>query len=213
MRLATLLSARQNHTCGKFVCGKHAVGKPTYQIGKTDHVLVVGEAPAVGGWWLTGRAFYRKSRTGNLTLSLTGRNLNRCLTELGLTIDDVFYVEAVKCRPDIGTSWFPSERIRRKCGVFLQKQIAALKPSLIIPLGVIATRSCLEVLVGVRCYSTTNFVGKPIECTGEWGNSWILPIYHPSPANNHRWPHNIKFLKAFAKRSGRKTAAWITKNC
>lgn len=113
---------RQRAGCGNPPCGRHAVGKPTHQIGDQGGILVVGEAPAADGWWRTGRAFYREASSGRLELSRTGVNLNRCLAVLGSTIDRVGFVEAVKCRPS-SAAWRPGERVRQQVPPFLTRSL------------------------------------------------------------------------------------------
>src|SRR5437899_260993 len=70
---------RLTQACDPRVCGPHAVGKPTYQLGPRSEILVAGEAPGPAGWWLTGRAFHCARADGQLRLSQTGENLNACL--------------------------------------------------------------------------------------------------------------------------------------
>src|SRR5262249_28526206 len=80
---------RLQQECGADVCGIHAVGKPTHQLGAKGDILVVGEAPGPHGWWLSGRAFYSATADARLTLSQTGINLNACLEMLDVRIEDV----------------------------------------------------------------------------------------------------------------------------
>ncbi len=184
--------------CGSPVCGKHAVGKPVHQIGRSHALLVVGEAPSAVGWWLTARAFHERTPCGPVVLSRTGRNLERCLAVLGLRVEDVFYVEAVKCRPARARSWRPDERTRRQCRSLLEQQILALKPRVVLALGSAATMSCLEIAGACagNAPRMADLVGSVVTWRAVWGECAIVPLYHPSSANNGRWPRNVNILAA-----------------
>jgi hypothetical protein len=86
-------------------------------------ILVIGEAPAADDWWVTGRAFYRRTAAGDLVLSQTGVNLNECLAVLGTPIMDLGFVESVRCRPDQPGAWHSGERARRRCRPFLERHL------------------------------------------------------------------------------------------
>jgi uracil-DNA glycosylase len=104
-------------------CGEHAVGRPTHQSAVGHPILVVGEAPAADGWWVTGRAFYRRTAAGTLLRSRTGANLNDCLAVLGTAIEEVGFIEAVRCRPEEPGSWHPRGPVRRRCLPFLERHL------------------------------------------------------------------------------------------
>ena len=190
---------RQRRGCGHPPCGRHAVGKPTHQVGVNSAILVVGEAPAADGWWRSGRAFYRRSSSGSLELSQTGVNLNRCLDVLGTAIERVGFIEAVRCRPKGLEEWHPGERVRQRCRGFLLDHLFGMRPSLVLPLGRVAAASCLEVIGGRRPTNLNAVVGVALKWAAAWGPCWILPLYHPSPANSGRWPCNLRHIREFIK--------------
>jgi uracil-DNA glycosylase family 4 len=187
----------QAQGCGYPPCGEHAVCKPTHQSAVGRPILVVGEAPAADGWWVTGRAFYRRTAAGRLVLSRTGANLNDCLAVLGAAIEDVGFVEAVRCRPDKPGPWHPGEPVRRRCREFLGRHLFLTRPKLVLPLGLTATASCLEVAFAQRPATLEAVVGTAWEWSASWGSCWILPLYHPSPVNGARWRRNKPFLRRF----------------
>ena len=164
-------------------------------------ILVVGEAPAADGWSVTGRPFYRRTAAGALVLSATGVNLNDCLAVLGTAIEDVGFVEAVRCRPETPGPWHPGEPERRQCRRFLERHLVATEPRLVLPLGLTATASCMEMAFALRPSTMEAVVGKPSEWPAPWGSCWILPLYHPSPANGVRWRHNKLYLQRFLEAS------------
>jgi uracil-DNA glycosylase family 4 len=194
---AEINQCRLRQGCGHPPCGKHAVGKPTHQQRRKSSILVVGEAPGPDSWWRTHRAFHRLTASGDISLSRTGVNLDHCLAVLGTSISRVNFVEAVRCRPDAPQPWHPIERVRRRCRPFLHAHLLATQPRLVLPLGVVATASCLEVTLGQRPGRFAAVAGMISEWSAPWGACWILPLYHPSPANGGRWPQNIAFLQHF----------------
>jgi hypothetical protein len=42
-------------------------------------------------------------------------------------------------------------------------------------------------------------VGTALEWSAPWGSCWIVPLYHPSPANGARWRRNKLYLQRFLK--------------
>ena len=69
-----------------------------------------------------------------------------------------------------------------------------------LPLGLPATASCLEVAFARRPATLEAVVGKAWEWPAPWGSCWILPLYHPSPVNGGRWRRNKLYLRKFLKR-------------
>jgi uracil-DNA glycosylase family 4 len=167
---------RQREGCGYPPCGGHAVGKPTHQPAAGRPILVVGEAPAADGWWVTGRAFYRRTAAGGLVLSRTGVNLNDCLAVLGTAIGEVGFVEAVRCRPDPSGAWHPGESVGRRCRPFLERHLLVTQPRLVLPLGLTAAASCLEAAFARRPATLEAVVGTSWEWLAPWGPCWILPL-------------------------------------
>jgi uracil-DNA glycosylase len=81
------------------------------------------------------------------------------LAVLGTAIERVGFVEAVRCRPSGSEAWRPGERVRQRCRRFLLDHLLATKPRLVLPLGLIAATSCLEVTVGRRAANLDAVVG------------------------------------------------------
>lgn len=174
--------------------------KPTHQVREGTWLAIVAEAPAERGWWETGQAFYSyDSESGGLKLMDAGRNLNCCLSRLKTTVEQSYFVEAIKCRPDNISKRSLFNCVRLLCLPFLEQQLKAIRPELVLALGKLATASCLEIAGGKTTYKFKlgDVVGRPIEWEAPWGNCWIVPLYHTSPANNGRWPDNCKFIHEF----------------
>jgi uracil-DNA glycosylase family 4 len=190
---------RKNGVCP---CGgQPTVGKPTHQVGKRMSLAIVAEAPAVSGWWETNRAFYSYDlRSTSLKLVPAGCNLNECLRYLKTTVEQSYFVEAIKCRPDNTSKWSFFKRVRSLCLPFLEQQLKTIRPRLVLALGKVAAASCLEI-AGEKIPSNPNefkfekVAGRWAKCP--WDDCWVLPLYHTSPANNGRWPKNKEYIGKF----------------
>jgi uracil-DNA glycosylase family 4 len=98
-----------------------------------------------------------------------GRLLDRILQAMGLHRDDVYLCNVLKCRPPNNRDPQPEEVAT--CEAFLARQIAAIRPQVIIGLGGFAVHSLLK----------TN---APIsKLRGEWQSylgTPLMPTYHPA---------------------------------
>lgn len=99
--------------------------------GAADARLVfVGEGP--GG---------DEDRQGRPFVGAAGQLLTRIITAMGLSRDDVYICNIIKCRPPANRNPEPDEI--RACLPFLHRQIAALRPTHICALGSVAARTLL----------------------------------------------------------------------
>jgi DNA polymerase len=133
--------------------------KLVYGVGNPNARLVlVGEAP--------GR---EEDLQGEPFVGEAGRLLDRILQAMGLTREDVYICNVLKCRPPNNRDPQPEEVAT--CEAFLARQIAAIRPLVIIGLGRFAVHSLLK----------TN---APISrLRGEWQSYQgipLMPTYHPA---------------------------------
>lgn len=85
-------------------------------------VMFVGEAPGAD-----------EDRQGEPFVGRAGQLLNQWLAELGLRREDVYIANVLKCRPPGNRDPRPEEVER--CSPFLQAQIRAIEPKVIVALG------------------------------------------------------------------------------
>jgi uracil-DNA glycosylase family 4 len=153
----------------------------TISYGTNTDFLFIGESPAKNGWLLTGRAFY----DSNNKLLPTGKVLDRLLTILNLTIDDITFTEACKC-------YIPDRHLLKQstinCLSFLKRQIIELQSKILIPLGEHPTRILLS---DITFKNFNEVVGRKyvINILGE--DKIVIPIYHPSPINPKGYKDNV----------------------
>ena len=85
-------------------------------------ILLVGEAP--------GR---KEDESGRPFVGSAGKNLDLALKEAGLERSECFITSIVKCRPPENRD--PTEEEKAACRPFLDRQVAILKPKVIVALG------------------------------------------------------------------------------
>lgn len=122
-------------------------------------LVIIGEAPGA-----------EEDRQGIPFVGRAGELLTRMLQAIGLERQDVFIGNVLKCRP-------PGNRDPRgdevaACRPFLEAQIEALKPELLLALGSHAARLLLRTERGI-----TSLRGRIHHSVEGWR---VLPTYHPA---------------------------------
>ncbi|MCJ8502557.1 uracil-DNA glycosylase [Desulfatitalea alkaliphila] len=114
-------------------CGLSA-GRTHLVFGEGDpkaRLMFVGEAP--GG---------EEDRSGRPFVGNAGRLLTRIIAAMGLTREEVYICNVIKCRPPGNRNPAPEEIAA--CLPFLERQIRAVAPEVICALGTFAARALLE---------------------------------------------------------------------
>ena len=101
-------------------------GKGNFQ----SDVIFVGEAP--------GR---NEDRNGEPFIGVAGKKLSIALDEAGISRDDVYITNIVKCRPP--NNRVPKTSERETCQEYLKQEISIIKPEIICILGNTAFNSIL----------------------------------------------------------------------
>lgn len=152
----------------------------TVSFGKQKDVVILGEAPANNGWRKSGIAWYDI----NHKLLPSGVVLQKLLNLINLTIEDTYFIEAIKCYPI-------DKKYLNKCSInckkFLFMQLEEIKPKVIISLGYSATRTILD----VKYKRFSDVVGKVFDVNGYK----VIPIYHPSPISPLSYKGNEEIFK------------------
>lgn len=161
----------------------HAPAFETVSLGAKCEILVIGEAPAKNGWRLTGKAWINEK--GNLVP--TGKTLQKLLNRIGLDIDDISYMEAIKCYPEKGKV---TKEQTINCKHYCYEQIDMLRPQIILSMGKYATEFLLG---GEKKFS--DMVGNTYSITTSNGIYTIIPIYHTSPASPLSYKGNLEIFE------------------
>lgn len=172
---------KEIHECN--LCGdmvEKFPNSPTVSTGTKNDIVILGEAPANNGWRKSGVAWYDI----NHKLLPSGVILQKLLNELNLKLEDIYFLEAIKC--------YPKERkCLGKCGEncksFLFRQLTIIRPKLVLPLGDAATKSILN----IKYKKFSDVVGQEFSVNG----FRVIPIYHPSPISPMSYKGNVAIFK------------------
>ena len=93
-------------------------------------VIFVGEAPGKN-----------EDKNGEPFIGIAGKKLSAALEEAGVSRDDVYITNIVKCRPP--KNRVPTAAERETCQEYLKQEIAIIKPKIICILGNTAFNSLL----------------------------------------------------------------------
>lgn len=130
-------------------------------------ILFVGEGPG-----------QKEDETGRPFVGAAGKFLEEMLSSIGLTRQDVFITNVVKCRPPGNRD--PEEiEIETCCTTYLDFQVSLIKPKLIVTLGRYSMRRFLGETPPIsRIHGQLKSVTN--KKTGE--THYVLPLYHPAAA-------------------------------
>lgn len=141
------------------------------QLSASRKKSVPGEGPANAQIMLIGEGpgFYENEQ-GRPFVGAAGKFLDELLEKAGVSRKEVFITNVVKCRPPGNRDPLPEELLA--CGVYLERQIAAINPLIIVTLG---RYSMGRFLPNVRI---SEVHGKPAWVRGRL----IIPMFHPAAA-------------------------------
>ncbi len=131
-------------------------------------VMFVGEAP---GYW--------EDQKGLPFVGRAGKVLDELLREIGLSRDEVYITNIVKCRPPENRD--PTEEEIKACSPYLDRQIDIIRPKVIVPLGRHSMRYILEKF-GFPVEPISKIHGETFEAHTLFGRIVIMPSYHPAAA-------------------------------
>jgi DNA polymerase len=124
-----------------------------------SEVIFIGEGPG----------FYENEQ-GRPFVGAAGKFLDELLTQAGLKREEVFIGNVVKCRPPSNRDPMPEEIAA--CNEYLDRQIAAINPKVIVTLG---RYSMAKFLPNAKISSVH---GQAIQI----GGRLVVPMYHPAAA-------------------------------
>ncbi len=122
-------------------------------------VMLIGEGP---GW--------HEDQQGKPFVGASGKFLSELLTNAGLSREEVFITNVVKCRPPGNRDPLPDEI--QACSGYLERQINIIDPDVIVTLG---RFSMSRFFPGERI---SKIHGSPKEV----GQRLVVPMYHPAAA-------------------------------
>lgn len=136
--------------------------------GRTNAVPGEGAADAALMWIGEGPGA-DEDRLGRPFVGKSGQLLTRIIRSMGMSREQVFIGNVVKCRPPNNRAPLPTEI--EACMPYLDRQIALVKPRVIVLLGA----SALHALVSPDASIT--------RMRGQWlkrGDAMVMPTFHPA---------------------------------
>ena len=130
----------------------------------TADLMFVGEAPG-----------FHEDKQGVPFVGAAGKLLGKLLEGIGLTRDDVYVVNVLKCRPPGNRDPLPDEI--EACEPHLWRQIELIEPTLIASLGNFATK-----LLSGKPAGITQVHGRAQEVVLGGNPVTLYPIFHPAAA-------------------------------
>lgn len=142
-------------------CKLHTLGRSQIVFGVGNphaDLMFVGEAPGED-----------EDRQGEPFVGRAGQLLTKIIEAIGLTRADVYIANVIKCRPPGNRNPEPDEVAC--CEPFLFRQIDAIKPKVIVPLGKFAAQSLLKTTEPI-----TRLRGRAYQYRG----AQLIPTFHPA---------------------------------
>lgn len=133
-------------------------------------ILFIGEAPG-----------FHEDRQGRPFVGRSGKLLEELLAGIGLSREQVYIANVVKCRPPGNRDPLPAEQ--EACRPYLDRQIELIRPQVIVTLG--------------RFSMARYFPGQAISNihgqVKREGDTAIIPLFHPAAAlRNPAWKEAMR---------------------
>jgi DNA polymerase len=142
-------------------CKLHTLGRKqiVFGVGNPEaDLMFVGEAPGAD-----------EDIQGEPFVGRAGQLLTKIIEAIGLTRNDVYIANVIKCRPPQNRNPEPDEV--EQCEPFLFRQIDAIKPKVIVALGKFAAQSLLKTNDPI-----TRLRGREFK----YRDAILMPTYHPA---------------------------------
>ena len=141
------------------------------RLGKSRVLAVPGEGPSDAEIMFIGEApGYHEDQQGRPFVGAAGQFLEQLLASVHLTRQQVFIANVIKCRPPDNREPQPDELAA--CRPYLDRQIALLKPKVIVTLG----RFSMQIAFAGASISRIHGVPKKV------GDTVYFPMFHPAAA-------------------------------
>ncbi len=121
-------------------------------------LVVIGEGPGA-----------EEDAQGKPFVGRAGQLLTRMLESVQISRDEVFIMNAVKCRPPSNRNPEPDELAA--CAPFLAAQLATLQPRVVLALGSVAAQTLLR---------TKEAIGRLRGRVHPFGGGVLIPTFHPA---------------------------------
>jgi uracil-DNA glycosylase len=158
-------------------CPLHKQGRKQIVFGVGNpkaELMFVGEGPGAD-----------EDEQGEPFVGRAGQLLNNMIKAMGITREQVYIANIVKCRPPGNRT--PEREECETCSPFLMRQIAVIKPKVIVALGATAAKTLLAMNSSMaqlrgRFYDFTpvGFRGNGSNNDSHWSSCKLAVTYHPA---------------------------------
>jgi uracil-DNA glycosylase family 4 len=140
-------------------------------------LMFIGEGPG-----------QNEDRLGRPFVGRAGDMLNKQITAMGLSREEVYIATVVKCRPPNNRAPTPIEA--QTCWGYLRRQIQAIQPQVIVTLGGPATKLLLNTTKGITAVRGTWHYFDQLVPDGP--AIPVMPTFHPAYLLRAYTPENRK---------------------
>jgi uracil-DNA glycosylase len=174
-RPAALKAIREDlGDCTRCVLHKQGRKQIVFGVGNPQaDIMFVGEGPGAD-----------EDEQGEPFVGRAGQLLNNMITAMGIRREDVYIANVVKCRPPGNRT--PEREECDTCGPFLMRQIAVVKPKVVVALGAVSAKTLLGVndsMMNLRgkFYDFNPALAKnAAERDASWQGTKLAVTYHPA---------------------------------
>ena len=153
-------------------CKLHQQGRKQIVFGVGNpraDLMFVGEGPGAD-----------EDAQGEPFVGRAGQLLNNMIKAMGLRREEIYIANVVKCRPPGNRT--PERDECETCSPFLMRQIAAIKPKVIVALGAVSAKNLLAINAPMselrgRFY---DFMPTGVASDSEWRGAKLAVTYHPA---------------------------------
>jgi uracil-DNA glycosylase len=154
-------------------CPLHKQGRKQIVFGvgnPTAELMFVGEGPGAD-----------EDEKGEPFVGRAGQLLNNMIKAMGIAREQVYIANIVKCRPPGNRT--PEREECETCSPFLMRQIAVIKPKVIVALGATAAKTLLAMNSSMAQLRGRFYDFKPAGVTSndpDWTGCQLAVTYHPA---------------------------------
>ena len=154
-------------------CKLHKQGRKQIVFGVGNpraELMFVGEGPGAD-----------EDAQGEPFVGRAGQLLNNMIRAMGLQREDVYIANVVKCRPPGNRT--PERDECETCSPFLMRQIAVIKPKVVVALGAVSAKNLLAINAPMSELRGRWYDFKPAGVRGSdrsWPGARLAVTYHPA---------------------------------
>jgi uracil-DNA glycosylase len=155
--------------CTRCVLHKQGRKQIVFGVGNPHaELLFVGEGPGAD-----------EDEQGEPFVGRSGQLLTNMIKAMGLTREQVYIANIVKCRPPGNRA--PEREESETCSPFLMRQIAAIKPKVVVALGAVAAKTLLAMSASMMQLRGRFYNFKPTGVRDpDWDGCKLAVTYHPA---------------------------------